>query len=94
MKTNYSSKVTSTYSRHAQVRMQQRCIPAEVVELLLDFACPIPVGNGAYSYRFDKRIWAEATATLGPRFGTFSKFRNVYVVEAADGTIITTAWLH
>ena len=29
-------------SRHATIRMQQRSIPARVVDLLLDFAMPLP----------------------------------------------------
>ena len=29
-------------SRHATIRMQQRSIPARVVDLLLDFAMPVP----------------------------------------------------
>lgn len=45
-------------------------------------------------YRFDKQTWEAAEDFLGPRARQFEKFRNAYVIEAADGTVITAAWLH
>lgn len=81
-------------SRHARVQMQRRSIPEAAVELLLDFADCTPSWDGTRRYRFTKRSWAAAAAFLGPDVRLFEKFRNAYVVEASDGTIITAAWLH
>ncbi len=81
-------------TRHASIRMQQRCIPLTVVELLLDYAEPTAVGGGALSYRFTRKTWDEAMAALGPTATRFAKFRNAYVIEASDGAVITAARLH
>ena len=80
-------------SRHASVQMQRRCIPDHAVELILDFATASPAGGGAQRYRFDNRSWATALDYLGPQAPAFEKFRNAYVIEASDGTIVTAAWL-
>lgn len=94
MKPTYQALASAQYSQHAGRRMQQRCIPAAAVELLLDYALPTPVGGGAVSYRFTKETWAEAQAALGAAAPAFAKFRNAYVIESADGVVITTAWLY
>ena len=84
----------SPLSQHAKTQMQRRAIPQAAVDLLLDFAQSTPSGNKTLRYRFDKRTWAMAMASLGPRALSCEKFRNAYVVEASDGTIITAAWLY
>lgn len=94
MKPTYQTPASARYSNHADLRMQQRCIPAAAVELLLDFAPSTPVGGGASSYRFTRESWAEAQAALGKTATALAKFRNAYVVESADGVIITAAWVH
>jgi hypothetical protein len=94
MKPTYETHFTTHYSRHAAVRMQQRSIPDAAVELLLDFALPTPVGGGSLSYRFTADTWADAQTALGSRAPAFVKYRNAYVIESADGVVITAAWLH
>ena len=88
------SSVLVHLSHHAAAQMQRRCIPSDAVDLILGFADPSPAGGGAMRYRFDKNTWAVAEDFLGPRARQFEKFRNAYVIEAKDGTIITAAWLH
>ncbi|VWX57297.1 hypothetical protein [Sphingorhabdus sp. 109] len=84
----------SPLSRHAKAQMQRRCIPEAAVELLLDFATATPSGGGTLRYRFDKRSWAVAEEFLGAQARAFEKFRNAYVIEASNGTVVTAAWLH
>jgi hypothetical protein len=93
MKPSFQTRVTPSYSRHAEIRMQQRSISGEAVELLLDSSEPIPVGAGALSYRFTKETWADAQTELGSKAAAFFRYRSAYVVESADGVIITAAWL-
>ncbi|MEH6790620.1 DUF4258 domain-containing protein [Parasphingorhabdus sp.] len=81
-------------SRHAKTQMQRRCIPEAAVELILDFANATPSGSGTLRYRFDKRSWAAADKLLGSQARAFEKFRNAYVIEASNGTVVTVAWLH
>lgn len=85
--------IRSTLSRHAAVRMQQRSIPTAVVELLLDFGKPTPVGGGATSYRFTAATWDEAMSSMD-RPSELRRYRNAYVVESRGGVVITAAWLH
>lgn len=94
MKPTYHAAIAARYTRHAALRMQQRSIPAAAVDLLLDYAEPAQAGDGALSYRFTRRTWAGARTALGPTARAFEKFRNAYVIESGDGTIITAAWLH
>lgn len=93
MKPIYQTHIVPSYSRHAEVRMQQRCIPPAAVELLLDYAEPTPVGDGVLSYRFTKASWTDALTALGSAAPAFLKFRYAYVVESSDGLVITAAWL-
>jgi hypothetical protein len=74
--------------------MQQRCISVEAIELLLDFAPSRPCGDGAWSYRFDKHSWTQAAKALGPRAKHFEKYRHAYVIESAEGVVITACWLN
>jgi len=82
------------YSRHAERRMQQRSIPLAATELLLDYGYPTPAGGGATLWRFDRKSWRTMQSALGPSVRAFEKFRNAYLIEGGDGTIVTAAWLH
>ena len=94
MKLSYQSLNSTRYTYHASARMQKRSIPQAVVELLLDYAHPTPVGGGAQCYRFSRTTWADATSALGAKAPAFVKYRNAYVVESGDGLVITAAWLY
>lgn len=90
----YSSPEQAHLSRHAKVQMQRRCIPMAAVDLILGFAPSAPAGNGTQRYRFDKESWATAAEHLGSKSRAFEKFRNAYIIEANDGTVVTAAWLY
>lgn len=91
---NQLSPTTTTFSRHASARMQQRSIPVAAVELLLDYGNPTPVGGGAVSYRFTSETWDIAMSAVGDAARAYNRYRNAYVVEGRDGVIVTAAWLH
>lgn len=74
--------------------MQQRSIPADAVDLLLDFGTPTPVGDGATSYRFTATSWDAAASALGEAARAFHRYRNAYVIEGRNGVVVTAAWLH
>lgn len=94
MKLTYQAHAVTRYSRHADVRMRQRRIPAAAIDLLLDFGEPTHAEAGARRYRFTRSSWAEAQAALGAAASTFAKYRNAYVVEGDAGVVITAAWLN
>jgi hypothetical protein len=82
----------SSLSRHAAVRLQQRCIPRAIVEAVLDWGDRRSAGAGASSYAFSKRSWASFARHVGAEAERLKRYRNVYVVVARDGTIITVCW--
>ena len=80
---------------HALWRQAQRSFPADLIDLLLTFACPQPAGGGSLRYRFDDETWAEAAEWLGRRAAQFERYRRrAYLIEGRCGTIITVAWEH
>lgn len=88
------SYAKTAYSAHALIRMQQRGVSQEAVELILDYACPAPAGNGALTYQFNNETWAEAAQSLGRRAKQFEKYRHAYIIENGCGLVITAAWAH
>ena len=94
MKPIFTAAIAPRLTRHAAIRMQQRCIPHFIVELLLDYGVATPVGGGALSYRFTRLTWANALAALDRDAGDLARYRNAYVIEAEDGAVITAAWSH
>ena len=81
-------------SLHARVRQQQRCIPAGIRDLLLDFGESTSAGRGAQRFFFDKKSWRRVESYLGPHARHFEKYRSVYVILSKDGVVITEGWLH
>ena len=92
MKRTYYSQAITALSKHAKKRSQQRAIPCDAINLILDFGRAIPAGGGACKYRFDNRTWADAKAVLGRGASQFEKFRKAYVIEASNGNVMTAAW--
>lgn len=82
----------SPLSRHAAVRSQQRCIPRFVIDVLIDWADRSDAGSGASSYAFSKRSWRRFATDRGRDARRFERYRDVYVVVARDGTVVTVCW--
>jgi hypothetical protein len=77
-------------SRHARVRMQQRCIPSSVVEQLLDFGATEHDHHGALIVFFDKRSRRQLERAAGREaMRTLERWRNAYAVVGADGAVVT-----
>ena len=81
-------------SKHAVVRMQQRSIPHYVVGLLVELTNPVDAGGACVLHRFNADSWAEARRTLGGEASKLDRYRNAYVVLAAEGTVVTAARLN
>lgn len=80
-------------SRHAHQRRQQRAIPQAVIDGLLDFGEARRTRDGqAWRWTFGKRGWKRFAAWLGPAAAHFERYRRVYLVTAADDTLVTVAW--
>ncbi|MFZ4380683.1 MAG: hypothetical protein ACOYO0_01800 [Sandarakinorhabdus sp.] len=81
-------------TRHARERCQQRSIPEEIIDLLLDFACSTYCGNGCERYAFCRRSWRKAAQALGKNVASMEHFRHAYLVLAGDGSVVTAGWRH
>ena len=83
------------HSNHALIRAQQRCIPALVVEWLLNFGTRSP-SNGALRISFDKRSKRELASEVGkPVVKQLGRFLNAaLIVDADTEKVITMMWLH
>ncbi len=76
---------------HAAARMQQRAIPIEAIELLLDFGTSTRC-RGADSFFFDRKARQRLAAVLGRAdLRRAEKYLNAYAVVADDGCVITAA---
>jgi hypothetical protein len=81
-------------SQHGATRRQQRCIPPFVLDAVTDFGDERFLGNGCRSFSFSKRTWKQFCRYMGPTIHSYEKYRNVYLVAAEDGSVITVAWRH
>lgn len=78
-------------SIHAGRRMQQRAIPMEMIELLLDFGAYARC-RGADSFFFDRKARRQLLDVLdGPGLRRAERYLNAYAVVSNDGCVITTA---
>ena len=83
------------YTKHADVRAQQRCIPPLIVDWLLDHGHRIP-SQGAVRLVFDKRSRKAIAKEVGTTvIHQLSKYMNVEaVVDPVTDVVITVQWKH
>jgi len=81
-------------SKHASVRCSQASISMEGLDFVLEFGVAHPCGRGCESYSFDRRSWNKAAKAFGAKIARLERYRNLYVIVAADGTIVTADWRH
>ncbi len=76
-------------SRHARIRMQQRCVPAEVVAQLIGFGAVRHDHRGARVVFFDKRARRRLERETGVQARrTLERWANAYAVVGADGGLL------
>jgi hypothetical protein len=89
-----SPRSTQNLTSHARIRRQQRSIPPAVIDALLDFGERRPAGYGAESVYFTKRSWRKFTSYAGAAVKGYERYRDCYVIEAANGAVVTAAFRH
>jgi hypothetical protein len=78
------------YSKHAQVRMQQRGIPPIVVDCLKTMGARAYDHHGGRIRYFDHAGWRRLERTWGEEFARkFDRFRDTYLVETPGGEVMT-----
>lgn len=83
------------YSKHANIRAQQRCIPPLIVDWLLTHGHRTS-SHGAVRLVFDKRSRKSIAKEVGTVvIHQLSKFLNVEaIVDPATDVVITVQWKH
>ena len=81
-------------SRHAWKRCQQRSIALAAIALLLDFGTVQHCGKSCEKYMFNRSSWHAATQALGHASHEFERYRDLYLIVAEDGVVVTAAWRH
>ena len=79
-----------TITHHAQARLQQRGIPAYVVESLLDFGCQTHDHRGGTILFFDHRARSKLRRQIASdSFKQIESHLDTYAVIGEDGVIVT-----
>lgn len=79
-------------SNHAAIRSQQRGIPMQAIEALLEYGKPRR-SKGALSYSMDKRSRYQALAELGKaEYRVIEKWLNCYAIVSPEGILLTVAF--
>ena len=76
-------------TKHAASRIQKRCIPPIIVDLLIDYGQSERSGNGTTKYYLDKRSKRRLEAYAGPIAGLLEQHLNCVVVVADGGALVT-----
>ena len=82
-----------TVSHHAQIRMQQRAITADMLESLLDFGQVKFNGQGTEILTFPKKVVKHLKKELNHKvFMKIERHLNLYAIMSSDGELITTGY--
>lgn len=82
-----------TVSHHAQIRMQQRAITADMLESLLDFGQVKFNGQGTEILTFPKKVVKNLKKELNHKvFMKIERHLNLYAIMSSDGELITTGY--
>ena len=82
-----------TVSHHAQIRMQQRAITADMLESLLDFGQVKFNGQGTEILTFPKKVVTHLKKELNHKvFMKIERHLNLYAIMSSDGELITTGY--
>ena len=80
-------------SHHAQMRMQQRAITADMLESLLDFGQVKFNGQGTEILTFPKKVVKHLKKELNHKvFMKIERHLNLYAIMSSDGELITTGY--
>jgi len=82
-----------TVSHHAQIRMQQRAITADMLESLLNFGQVKFNGQGTEILTFPKKVVKHLRKELNHKvFMKIERHLNLYAIMSSDGELITTGY--
>ena len=80
-------------SHHAEVRMQQRAISADMLEILLEYGRSRFNGRGTEIVSFPKKSIKKLKAKLNHQaFVSLEKHLNLYAVVSLDNELLTVGY--
>ena len=80
-------------SQHAEVRMQQRAISADMLEILLEYGHSRFDGHGAMIVSFPKQAVKKLKAQLNHQaLVSLEKHLNIYAVMSLDDELLTVGY--
>jgi hypothetical protein len=86
-----AASVSTILCSHARKRAQQRAIPYDLLDVLLDHGARAPAGAGAEIVHFDGRARAACVEELGK--AAFSRYErklaSSYAIVSSEGVVIT-----
>ena len=75
-------------TKHAKIRCQQRGIPKNYIDLILQFGTPLCKPGGAIEYRINKKYKSQIQAHLKNLINRLDKIGNKAVL-VSDNQVIT-----
>ena len=89
------NRLKMNYTKHASIRVQQRCIPPLIVNWLLEYGRR-ERAQGADRITFDKKSRKELARDVGtPVVKQMSRYLNTcIVVDSETETMITAMWIN
>jgi hypothetical protein len=82
-------KTIQQMTRHATLRSQQRAIPPMALDLLLQFGCIEPAGDGCTKVYLDKRARKRLDAYAGAIAHHLRDHLDIYAVVSTDQVVVT-----
>ncbi len=80
------------YSKHALVRMQQRALPPDLIELICNYGKRVSIGGGKVGYRIPRRVSNDWIRALRQLIHRCEKTNRVLVVLDAEERLVVTAY--
>jgi hypothetical protein len=82
-------------TNHCYQRQQQRAIPNQVINWLIEYGEEQPAPGGTRILYFGKNSIRDMKSDIGaPIVNLCSKYWSVIIIQSNDGDVITTYWKH
>lgn len=82
-------------TKHAETRIQQRCIPKLVLDLLIEYGAVEHQQGGTELIYFKAKNFEKARKKLEQMLKEFDKLKDVYMIKSQqeEEVVVTTAYL-
>ena len=85
---------SQAYTRHALVRMQQRRVPANIVDLLFAYGDEVRTRHGYILYCGKHARRRVARHHAPSSLSNLERYLSCYLIESDDGKVVTVGYRH